>query len=150
MNSLCKTLQIAHGLLISIVFTAANMESRDKPLPTKRNETPEWEEEIVAENKDTARRDMDNGGGREQDGGKQKMEKDEIKEGREMTAATAKMKAKKPKAATTEAQAAQGGAPGGNEYILDGFDFSTGTILCKFFLVHVGLSYGGHVDSKYC
>lgn len=133
MNSLCKTLQIAHGLLISIVFTAANMESRDKPLPTERNETPEWEEEIVAENKDTARRDMDNGGGREQDGGKQKMEKDEIKEGREMTAATAKMKAKKPKAATTEAQAAQGGAPGGNEYILDGFDFSTGTILCKIF-----------------
>ena len=114
------------------------MDSQDKPLPTESNETPEWEEEIVAENKDTTTRgDRDSGGGREQDGGRQKMEKEEeMKEGRErreLAAASKMMKAKKPKAAATEAQAAQGGAPGGNEYILDGFDFSTGTIiiLCK-------------------
>ena len=69
---------------------------------------------------------MDSGGGREQDGGRQKMEK-EGRERRELTAAS-KMNAKKPKAAATKVQAAQGEAPGGNEYILEGFDFSTGTI----------------------
>lgn len=122
------------------------MDSQDKPLPTESNETPEWEEEIVAENKDTARGDMDSGGGREQDGGRQKMEKgEEVKEGRERRELTAasKMNAKKPKAAATKVQAAQGEAPGGNEYILEGFDFSTGTI--KSFLVHVDFSYGGYV-----
>ena len=103
------------------------MASQDKLLPTESNETPEWEEEIVAENKDATRGDMDSGGGREQDGAKQKMEK-EGRERRELTAASKMMKAKKPKAAATEAQPAQGGAPGGNEYILEGFDFSTGTI----------------------
>ena len=106
------------------------MDSQDKLFPTESNETPEWEEEIVAENKDATQGDVDNGGGREQDGARQKMEK-EVKKGREkreLTAASKMMKAKKPKAAATEAQAAQGGAPGGNEYILDGFDFSTGTI----------------------
>ncbi len=102
------------------------MESRDKPLPTERNKTPEWEEEIVAENKDTARGDMDSRGGKEKDTGKKKKEKDETKEGverRELATADAKMKAKKPKAVATKAQAG-----GGNEYILDGFDFSTGTV----------------------
>lgn len=124
------------------------MDSQDKPLPTESNETPEWEEEIVAENKDTARGDMNSGGGKKQDGGRQKMEKEEVvKEGRERRELTAASKAKKPKAAATEAQPAQGGAPGGNEYILDGFDFSTGTIniiMQKkfFFLVDVDLSYG--------
>ena len=102
------------------------MESRDKPLPTKRNETPDWEEEIVAENKDTARVDIDSGAGKEQQAtGEQKKEKIEEKERGELAAKEEKTKAKKPKAVTTQSQAQ--GAPGGNEYILDGFDFSTGT-----------------------
>ena len=102
------------------------MESQDKPLPTERNETPDWEEEIVAENKDTARVDIDSGTGKEQqDAGEQKKEK--IKEERgELAAKEEKTKAKKPKAMATQSQAQ--GAPGSNEYILDGFDFSTGTI----------------------
>jgi hypothetical protein len=103
------------------------MEPRDKSLPTGKNKTPEWEEEIVAENKDTARGDTDSRGGKEKDTGKKKKEE---KERRELAtaAAAAKMKAKNPKAVATKAQAG-GGAPGGNEYILEGFDFSTGTVI---------------------
>ena len=102
------------------------MGSRDKPLPTERNETPDWEEEIVAENKDTARVDIDSGTGKEQqDAGEQKKDKTKEEERREL-AANEKTKAKKPEAVATQSQAQ--GAPGGNEYILDGFDFSTGTI----------------------
>ena len=110
------------------------MESRDKPLPTERNETPDWEEEIVAENKDTARVDIDSGPGMEKDASEQRKKKkmEGEKERKEVTAAKEKVKANKPKAVatTTEVRAGAGGAPAGsNEYILEGFDFSTGTII---------------------
>ena len=116
------------------------MESRDKPLPTERNETPDWEapdweEEIVAENKDTARVDIDSGSGMEKDASEQRKKKkmEGEKERKEVTAAKEeKVKANKPKAVatTTEVRAGAGGAPAGsNEYILEGFDFSTGTII---------------------
>lgn len=108
------------------------MESRDKPLATERNETPEWEEEVVAENIDTVRVDVDNGGEMEKEVGGRKKKEKEMKEGRERGELGAakdeeRMKAKKAKAVATEPPA-QGG-PRSSEYILDGFDFSTGTIL---------------------
>ena len=128
---------------LCVAFTVANMESRDKPLPTERNETPDWEapdweEEIVAENKDTARVDIDSGPGMEKDASEQRKKKMEgEKERKEVTAAKEeKVKANKPKAVATTTEvragagAGAGGAPAGsNEYILEGFDFSTGMII---------------------
>ena len=108
------------------------MESQDQPLPTERNETPEWEEEIVAENKDTARVDIDSGTGGKGEAGEQEEERAELaKEGE-------KTKAKKPKGVASQAREAQG-IPGSNEYILDGFDFSTGTIQYTILYVHAEL-----------
>lgn len=107
------------------LYFVANMESRDQPLPTERNETPDWEEEIVAENKDSARVAIDSDAGGKGGAGEQKKE---IKEesGELAKKREEKTKAKKPKAVASQAQAQ--GVPGSNEYILDGFDFSTGTI----------------------
>ena len=103
------------------------MEPRDQSLPTERNETPEWEEEIVAENKDTTRVEVDGGGvelGRGEDG-EQNKETRVTKEDDRGLAKEEKPKAKKPTAVATQAQRTGGGD---NEYILDGFDFSTGAI----------------------
>ena len=116
--------------LCAVCHTVAKMESRDQPPPADSKDIPESANEGVAEKKGSARADVNGVGevnlgkgepAKESSKGKKEMAEEE----RSKLAEEKHQRAKGPVAVTTSSQ-----GPGrSDEYILEGFDFSTGTLV---------------------